>query len=78
MLFNDVQDSISLVRPEPAVPGELHLLEPHLPRRLRLVDMDVRRLVRLVAVEVEAIAVDAQDGGHIGGLSFAQVFAKSG
>jgi hypothetical protein len=31
--------------------------------------MDVRRLVRLMTEEVEAVAILAQDGGHLGSLT---------
>lgn len=60
------------------MPGQLYPLEPHLPRGLHLVDMDVQRFVRLVAVEVEAIAVNAKDGGRALNLAMAEALTKSG
>lgn len=76
MLLHVAKNSILLPRPEPALLRELDALQPDLPGRLRLADMDVRRLARLVAVEIEAVAIDAQDGGHRKGLRLAGAFPK--
>src|SRR3546814_2990423 len=54
-----------IARAKAARPRKRDGIEPCLERRTTFVDMNMWRLVRFMAVEVEAIAVEAQDRGHV-------------